>query len=686
MFETSCFGPLLKLRKIKLASQLVHQLLMRSMKTKKEEAWFKIGNKRARFGLQEFVLVTGLNATSSENVEMSGGADCRIVKDHFKKSGGKIMKGDVYEAFKRCKRNQTDKYKLGLIIILAYVLLATEENTLIELWWYELVDDLDLFDKFPWGKMSYDYTIRIVKRDMGDKLRNSLKEGESRCRYSLHGFPLAIMIWAFEAIPNLGKKFAKKYCDGIPRMLGWEQPKRLTSSDVVTVLESKELEVMSTLIPIEVELQEVYWKELTPCVQEEDTDSEDSKGDDTEHGGEPSHSFHQHSPRVSEPPPVRHDHNIADVVRMEMEKLEERLLGVISKRLDRMEYKIDSLVEMAAVGRFHSTTSAYDSPIHNTTNVPVSPPEVKIKEEAGDGEELAGGEKSAEDENVGNETEFVEKGMSGDFCMPEKLEEDENKSTKVDPSKVDDLTKWMEAASTSDLVPLHHCDVEAKTLLDLLNKDGWLTGEIVNEALYHIRDRALKFPNLFQQDCCILDCYFCQFVQSAHGEWQIHAQSPMKEEFKFSKSLLKYVDGSIPELGKCWKDCRYLYAPCCAIGSHWFAVKIDLEDRTIFIFDSLKSHVRKAELEAFMKPLQVVIPMLMKLHVKCDDSYSTEKFKFVKMKEVPQQHNGSDCGIFTIKYIEFLQANMDVCAIQPEYIPMWRKKLAAELLAWHFEP
>ncbi|KAL2466964.1 Uncharacterized protein Adt_42815 [Abeliophyllum distichum] len=164
---------------------------------------------------------------------------------------------------------------------------------------------------------------------MGDKLRNSLKEGESRCRYSLHGFPLAIM--------------------------GWEQPKRLTSSDVVTVLESKELEVMSTLIPTEVELQEVYWKELTPCVQEEDTDSEDSKGDDTEHG---------------------------DVVRMEMEKLEEMLLGVISKRLDRMEYKIDSLVEMAAVGRFHSTTSAYDSPIHNTTNVPVSPPEVKRKEKA----------------------------------------------------------------------------------------------------------------------------------------------------------------------------------------------------------------------------------------------------------------------------------------------------------------
>ncbi|KAL2549505.1 Ulp1 protease family protein [Forsythia ovata] len=424
-------------------------------------------------------------------------------------------------------------------------------------------------------------------------------------------------IWAFEAIRNLGKKFAKKYADRILRMLAWELSKRLMSSELVNVLESKELEVKFTLIPTEAKLEEVYWKELTPCVEEEDTNSQDSKENETEHDGEPSHSFHQHSPQASQPPPVYHDHNIADVVRMEMEKLEGRLLGVISKRLDQMEYKIDSLVELAVVGRFHSTTSACDSPICNTTNVHVAQPEVERNEEVGPddvmdelekerilenetGEELVEGEKAGKDENVSDETEFVEKGMSADFFTPEKLEEDANKSTKaigdieqiedtgselpkgrghrtkrkarllcspftnptkrrklsdidvydpyreVNPSKVDDLNKWMEVTSTSDLVPLHRCDVEAKCLLDLLNNDGWLTGEIVNEALYHIRDRALKFPNLFQQDCSILDCYFYQFVQSAHEEWQIHAQSPRKEEFKFSKSLLKYVVGSTP--------------------------------------------------------------------------------------------------------------------------------------------
>ncbi|KAL2472236.1 Ulp1 protease family protein [Abeliophyllum distichum] len=326
--------------------------------------------------------------------------------------------------------------------------------------------------------MSFEYTIGVLKRDMGDKLINSLRGGESYCRYSLHGFPLAIMIWAFEAIPSLEKKFAKKYVDGIPRMLAWEISKRLTSSAANNVLESKELEVKFTLIPTEVE-------------------------------------------RISQPPPVYHDHNIADIVRMEMEKLVGRLLWFISKWLDHIEYKIDSLVELTVVGRFSSITSACESPICNTTNIHEAQLEVERK-----------------------------KKKNGLDDVMDELEKE----------RIEDET------GEDDLVPLRHSDVEAKCLLDLLNEDVWLTGE------------------------------------SAHGELQIYAQSSRKQEFKFSKSLIKYVEGSTPEFGKLWRDCRYLYAPSYAIGSHWFAVKIDLEDRIIFIFDNLKSHVCKTELEAFMMP------------------------------------------------------------------------------------
>ncbi|CAI9764566.1 unnamed protein product [Fraxinus pennsylvanica] len=191
----SCFGSLLRLRDIRLASQIIHQLLLRKLKTgKKEEVWFKIGGKRTRFGLEEFVLVTGFIAGNDDNVDETLGAECRILKEYFKKSVGKITKGDAYNAFICCKKRKSDKYKLGLVVILAYVLWAKEENTFIELWWLDLVDDLDRFEKYPWGKFSFEYTMNVFKREMGGKLKILDVKGESRCRYSLHGFPLAIMV------------------------------------------------------------------------------------------------------------------------------------------------------------------------------------------------------------------------------------------------------------------------------------------------------------------------------------------------------------------------------------------------------------------------------------------------------------------------------------------------------------
>ncbi|XP_022891681.1 uncharacterized protein LOC111406496 [Olea europaea var. sylvestris] len=94
-----------------------------------------------------------------------------------------------------------------------------------------------------------------------------------------------------------------------------------------------------------------------------------------------------------------------------------------------------------------------------------------------------------------------------------------------------------------------------------------------------------------------------------------------------------------------------------------------MEERAILMFDSLKGHIRRAALEAYLLPLQVLIPLIIKSHVTSESKYSTENFKFVNVKDVPQQVNGSDCGIFAIKFIEFLHANMDVNTIRPDYVP-----------------
>ncbi|CAA2979799.1 Hypothetical predicted protein [Olea europaea subsp. europaea] len=192
LFTNSCFGHLLILRNIKLASQLVHQLILRSISTSKEnEVFIKVGDKLARFGLQEFTLVTRLKVGDLENEDLKLRQNCRLVKELFKCSNGKIKRGLLLQVFKRCK-HKNDKYKLGLLIILMYVLLAAEENTFVNPWLFYLVDDLDRFNNYSWGRKSYEYTIKVFKRNLGDILKGYTTS--QRYPYSLDGFPLAIMM------------------------------------------------------------------------------------------------------------------------------------------------------------------------------------------------------------------------------------------------------------------------------------------------------------------------------------------------------------------------------------------------------------------------------------------------------------------------------------------------------------
>ncbi|CAA2975485.1 Hypothetical predicted protein [Olea europaea subsp. europaea] len=151
-------------------------------------------------------------------------------------------------------------------------------------------------------------------------------------------------------------KFGTKYPDVIPRMVTWEMPKRLTPAAIDNMLNSKELEVNSTLIPTKVELEEAYWKELKPIMEEDESVSHHSERDEAEHDAEPQ----QHGFEI----------NIADLLRMKMEKLEERLQAVISTQLDRVEKKVDRLVELTVVSRFHQTTSAFDGATSSTAYVP----------------------------------------------------------------------------------------------------------------------------------------------------------------------------------------------------------------------------------------------------------------------------------------------------------------------------
>lgn len=59
--------------------------------------------------------------------------------------------------------------------------------------------------------------------------------------------------------------------------------------------------------------------------------------------------------------------------------------------------------------------------------------------------------------------------------------------------------------------------------------------------------------------------------------------------------------------------------------------------------------------------------------------YDTSDFTLENVKDIPQQMNGSDCGMFACTFAEFLSRNAKITFSQ-EHMPYLRRKMVIEIL------
>ncbi|KAM3199455.1 hypothetical protein P3L10_031815 [Capsicum annuum] len=91
-----------------------------------------------------------------------------------------------------------------------------------------IVDSLNFFEKYPWGKEIFQLTMDYLKKKSDLKKQKKVFDEKQKTSYALFGFPWAFMIWIYEAFPHLGE-FAGKSMDEplpIPRILRWHTSKR----------------------------------------------------------------------------------------------------------------------------------------------------------------------------------------------------------------------------------------------------------------------------------------------------------------------------------------------------------------------------------------------------------------------------------------------------------------------------
>ncbi|KAG2321993.1 hypothetical protein Bca52824_015206 [Brassica carinata] len=241
----SPFGKLFDLptHQCAVSCKLIHALMSRQLLVDLQYTfWTVFGSDPLRFSLEEFGTITGLNCGAFpegyEAPDLNHKGANKQKNAHkdptWRRLVGKnsnITIADLADDLEN-DREMDDwrRIRLPLLIIVDGVLVASKQVHRPTLRYVKMLEDVDAFLEFPWGRESFLHTVRTLKPPKFEKgkpvddpvgmLVSKLKQKIFR----LTGFPLALQLLAFRAVPTL-------------------LPKRLTPSHVQTIMDVTEPDI-----------------------------------------------------------------------------------------------------------------------------------------------------------------------------------------------------------------------------------------------------------------------------------------------------------------------------------------------------------------------------------------------------------------------------------------------------------
>ncbi|KAF3652030.1 putative glycerol-3-phosphate 2-O-acyltransferase 6-like [Capsicum annuum] len=123
--------------------------------------------------------------------------------------GPRFKNKNLIEALKGKGLSKKHKQSLYLVWFVHNVLWARDVNNNISLYLINLSENLEAFNRYPWGYESFTMTVEYFLTPLTPKTVN------------LYGFPWAFMAWAFEAIPYLRQQVNYQEEVFCPRILRW---------------------------------------------------------------------------------------------------------------------------------------------------------------------------------------------------------------------------------------------------------------------------------------------------------------------------------------------------------------------------------------------------------------------------------------------------------------------------------
>ncbi|KAL3356452.1 hypothetical protein AABB24_017231 [Solanum stoloniferum] len=189
-FRSSIFGNYLQLEgtRIRFQMSLVYQLLRRQIYChRKEEIWINYSGMPICFGMKEFAIITGLNCHNEDvyDVENMSTKTKMRRKEILEVVGRSCKRNELIEHLQTKNLSKDVKKSLCLLYFLHSFLCPKDVNTNIPKKWILLSADRKAFSAYPWGRISYDITIK--------HLLKAVKTIDGKTT-NLYGFPWAFMV------------------------------------------------------------------------------------------------------------------------------------------------------------------------------------------------------------------------------------------------------------------------------------------------------------------------------------------------------------------------------------------------------------------------------------------------------------------------------------------------------------
>ncbi|KAK4848263.1 hypothetical protein QYF36_011039 [Acer negundo] len=181
----------------------------------------------------------------------------------------------------------------------------------------------------------------------------------------------------------------------------------------------------------------------------------------------------------------------------------------------------------------------------------------------------------------------------------------------------------------------------------LISPDGWLEGDTKIEGRWGIATKGKK--------------------QFKH------------ETYQWDNTMKDYIIGHEPlHASKHWQTVNTILFPANVNKNHWVAVEVDLNERVIKVYDSMPDAYSVDQILKWATCLRKMLPSLL-VHGMPDIYTDPSSFTVERPeKGVPRQGNQSDCGVFTLKFLEYRWARKQFNFDEKDGEP-FRVKIATEI-------